>query len=149
MNLKNYTSEVPAVNSQGRISKALVQAGATDISMKYDGGICVAITFRMLVDHGGVKIPLFFQLPAKVESCFDVMWKEIKRPRPDTKMKTRQQAERTAWKIVSDWVEVQLSMILLEQAEAIEIFLPYVFDPQKQETFFQRLKGSGFKQLSY
>lgn len=144
INIKNYTSTVPAINSMGRIERALVLAGATDISKKYnDDKICVAITFRMLVHNS----PVFFHLPAKLDKCFEVFWKEIKRPRPDTKQKTMEQAERTAWKIVSDWVEVQLSMILLEQAEAIEIFLPYVYDHSSEQTFFQKLKEKNFKAL--
>lgn len=145
MNLKNYTSEVPAGSSMMKIEKCLVAAGATNISKKYDGGICTAITFRMMVNN----LPLFFQLPAKVESCFEVLWKEVKRPRPDTKKKIREQSERTAWKIVCDWVEVQLSMIQLEQAEAMEVFLPYAYDPAKDETFYQKLKNNNFKQLTY
>lgn len=145
MNLKNYTSDVPAYRSMGKIEQSLVAAGATNISKKYDGGVCTAITFRMMV----MNMPMFFQLPAKVEACFDVMWKEVKRPRSDTKQKTREQAEKTAWKIVCDWVDVQLSMIQLEQAEAMEVFLPYAYDPAKDETFFQKLKGNNFKQLAY
>lgn len=144
MNLKNYTSTVPAITSMGRIERALVQAGATDISKKYnEDKVCTAITFRMLVNRN----PVFFQLPAKVNACFDVFWKEVKRPRPDTKRTTMEQAERTAWKIVCDWVEVQLSMILLEQAEALEIFLPYVYNPATETTFYNQLKNSEFKAL--
>lgn len=143
MNLKNYTSTTPAINSMGKIERCLVQAGATDISKKYNDGVCTAITFRMLVNMH----PVFFQLPAKVEACYDVFWKEVKRPRPNTKQLIRDQAERTAWKIVCDWVEVQLSMIMLEQAEAMEVFLPYVYDPVKDETFYNKLKNQEFKAL--
>lgn len=143
MNLKNYTSNVPASTSMAKIEKCIVQVGATDISKKYEMNVCIAITFRMMVNN----VPVFFQLPAKVEACFDVLWREVKRPRPDTKRLIREQAERTAWKIVCDWVEVQLSMIMLEQAEAIEVFLPYVYDPSRDETFYNRLKSSGFKGL--
>ena len=143
MNLKNYTSEVPAVTSMGKIETALVQAGATDISKKYQDSVCIAIRFRMVVNN----IPMFFELPAKVENCYRVLYAEIKRPRPDTKQKVRQQAERTAWKIVCDWVLVQLSMIMLEQAEPMQIFLPYAWDPEKEETFFEKLKQGGFKAL--
>lgn len=144
MNLKNYTSSVPAVTSMGRIETALVKAGATDISKKYEDGICVAITFR-IVENGR---PLFFKLPARVESCFLVLWKEVKKPQAGTRDKTREQAERTAWKIVSDWVEIQLSMILLEQALPLQVFLPYVYDPVKDQTFFERLESQDFKLLT-
>lgn len=141
--LKNYTSTVPAITSMGRIEQCLVKAGATDISKKYGDGVCKAITFRMPVNGQ----PLFFQLPAKVDKCFDVLWKEVKRPQPDTKAKTHAQAERTAWKIISDWVDIQLSMILLEQADALEIFLPFAYNPATDTTFYNQLKEGGFKAL--
>lgn len=144
MNLKNYTSEVPAVTSMGRIETALVKAGATDISKKYVDGVCTAITFRM-IQNGQ---PLFFKLPARVEHCFQVLWKEYTRPKPESLQKTRAQAERTAWKIISDWVEIQLSMILLEQALPLQIFLPYVYDPATELTFFEKLEQSNFKMLT-
>jgi hypothetical protein len=143
INLKNYTSTVPAMTSMGRIEQYLVAAGATDISKKYENQVCIAITFRMMVNLQ----PLFFKLPAKVDACFDVLWKEVKRPQPDTKANIRQQAERTAWKIISDWVEIQLSMIQLEQAEAMQIFLPYVYNPATEKTFFESLKENNFKAL--
>lgn len=143
MNLKNYTSTTPVSSSMGKIEKALVSAGATDISKTYEDGICIAIKFRMLV----AGRPLFFMLPARVTACFEVMWKEVKRPRPNTKQLIRDQAERTAWKIVCDWVEVQLSMIMLEQAEALEVFLPYVYNPTTEQTFYNQLKEKGFKAL--
>lgn len=146
MNLKNYTSTVPASTSMARIQKALVEAGATDISMKFDQETktCTAITFRMLIAD---QTPMFFQLPAKIDPCFKVLYAEVKRPRPDTKKLVREQAERTAWKIVSDWVDIQLSMILLEQAEPLQVFLPYVYNPEKEVTFYEQLKQSNFKAL--
>ena len=147
MNIKNYTSTVPASTSISRIQKVLVELGATDISMKYDPTtkILVAISFRIVITG---QMPMFFQLPAKVAPCFEVLWKEVKRPQPDTKRKTFEQAERTAWKIVSDWVEIQAAMILLEQAETLQIFLPYVYNPENDTTFYHQLKESKFKLLS-
>lgn len=143
MNIKNYTSTTPAITSMGRIERCLVQAGATDISKKYNDGACTAITFRMMVNMH----PILFQLPAKIDACFKVFWNEVKRPKADTKQRIKDQAERTAWKIVCDWVEVQLSMIHLEQAEALEIFLPYAYDPGSDQTFYSKLKEGGFKAL--
>lgn len=56
MNLKNYTSEVPASTSMAKIEKFLVEAGATDISKSFDENkICSTIRFRMVVDCEAVK----------------------------------------------------------------------------------------------
>lgn len=145
MNLKNYTSEVPAMTSMGRTERTLVDAGATDISKKYEDGVCIAIRFRMPVNG----IPLFFELPAKVDACYKVLWGEVKRPTPDTKKRISAQAERTAWKIISDWVEIQMSMIKLDQAEPLQMFLPFVWNPATEQTFYNSLKSTGFKQLGY
>ena len=150
MSLKNYTSEVPASTSMAKIEKALVAAGATDISKKYKDSICIAVRFRIMhktPESPQLGTPLFFELPARVDACYKVLWQEIKRPLAGTQQKTRQQAERTAWKIISDWVEIQLAMIKLEQAEILQIFLPYVFDPKNEKTFFETIKSGGYKAL--
>jgi len=143
-NLKNYTSETPVSTSITKIERCLVEAGATDISKKYEDGICSSITFRLMVKG----VPVFFMLPANVRACFKVMWAEVKRPRKETEMNTRKQAERTAWKIVSDWVEVQLSMIRLEQAEALQVFLPYVYNPSTEQTFYEKVTNGNLKLLN-
>lgn len=150
MNIKNYTSTVPASTSIGRIEKYLVEAGATDISKRYENAICTSIRFRILhktPDNPTLGIPIFFELPAKVDACYKVLYAEVKRPNSDTKQRVREQAERTAWKIVSDWVEVQLTMIKLEQAELLQVFLPYVYNPETDKTFFNQLKETGYKAL--
>lgn len=56
-----------------------------------------------------------------------------------------EQAERTAWKLVQDWVEVQLSMIQMKQADFVQVFLPYVWDGR--ETLYQRIKSTGYRAL--
>jgi len=145
MNLKNYTSTVPAATSMSRIEQYLVNAGASDISKKYDENkTCISITFRMIVN----LIPVFFQLTARVDACYKVLYSEVKRPNADTKTKILQQAERTAWKIISDWVEIQITMVNLEQADLIQVFLPYVYDPGTNTTFYNRIKDNNFKQLT-
>jgi hypothetical protein len=144
MNLKNYTSTVPAAKSINRIEEFLVASGASDISKKFKEGACVAITFRMVIDN----IPVFFQLPAKVDACFSVLWGEVSRKSRANKDNYLEQAERTAWKLVYDWVEMQFTMIKLNQVEALQVFLPYVYDPAKDETFYEKVKQSNLKLLT-
>lgn len=118
--------------------------GATNINKQYEGGSLASISF--LIDVSGNTIA--FRLPAKVGAVQKVLWAEVKRPRPETEKRINDQAERTAWKIVAEWVEIQFSMIKLEQAEFAEVFLPYAYDYAKDQTFYQRLKESNFKLLS-
>ncbi|RYE53991.1 MAG: hypothetical protein EOP48_13225 [Sphingobacteriales bacterium] len=145
VNLKNYTSTVPASTSMSRIEQYLVKAGASDISKKYgEDRTCRSITFRMVVHD----MPVFFQLTAKIEACYKVLYAEVKRPQADTKRKILEQSERTAWKIISDWVEIQISMVMLEQADLIQVFLPFVYNPKTEKTFYDQVKGNDFKMLA-
>lgn len=57
-------------------------------------------------------------------------------------------AARTAWKIMQDWVDLQLTLIQLDQLEPMEAFLPYVFNPDTGQTFFEHARERSFKQLT-
>jgi hypothetical protein len=143
MNIKNYTSSVSVEDSVKDIEKLLVKAGATAISKFYDDGKLGGVLFQIPVNG----IPAVFKLPAKPDAIRKVMESQIKRGRKDTLKRVQAQAERTAWRLLRDWIHVQLSMIEMEQAEAIQVFLPYVYDERKNETFFDKIKGGGYKQL--
>jgi hypothetical protein len=143
VNIKNYTSTVPASRSVSRIEEVLVDLGAQNINKSYKDGRLSALSF--LVSVNGNTIP--FKLPAKVSQVEDALVKSYKRLNPSTRRSIAEQSERTAWKICSDWVEIQATVIRLQQAEFIEVFLPYVYHIEKDQTFFEKLKGSGFKQL--
>ncbi|WP_346318200.1 hypothetical protein [Chitinophaga sp. YIM B06452] len=64
MNLKNFTSEVPADRSVSRIERRLVEIGATNISKQCDAGILAAVSFVIL--QSGTSVA--FRLPARVEA---------------------------------------------------------------------------------
>lgn len=135
MNLKNYTSTVAAASSITRIEKRLVEIGAKNINKQYEGGVLIGIQFLIDVNNNTVA----FSLPAKVDTVYKVMWGEIKKPVKGTQERVRDQAERTAWKIIADWVDVQASMIYLEQAEVMQVFMPYALIRGGQ-TFYEAFK---------
>jgi hypothetical protein len=144
MSLKNYTSSVPAERSISLIEHELVRAGAQHISKSYDDkGNIEGIMFQIMNNN----IPLTFQLPTKWRQCFKLMMQDIRRPKPTTEQTVTLQAQRTAMKILYDWVTIQVSMIKLEQAEVIEIFLPYMFNVREQKTFFEIAKEKNYKGL--
>jgi len=121
----------------------LVKHGAKNILKLYDQQKLTGIAFIISID--GRDIP--FRLPARVDRVEQRLRKSIKRPRSGTMNKISDQATRTAWRLLSDWVEVQISLIELDQAELIEVFLPYMYDPSKEQTFFEKIKKDGFKLL--
>lgn len=137
MNLKNYTSTIDAAKSMAKVQELLVEIGAEDISLKYKDKQCVAITFLLYDSDLHQTIP--FNLKVNTEAVFNVLWKAIKRPQPSTRATIQQQANRTAWKILSDWTEIQCSMIMLEQAKPLQLFLPFVYDVYNNETFYDRV----------
>jgi hypothetical protein len=162
MFLKNYTSNVPVHQTIHRIEQVLIRCGVSGITKEYapEPGKIAAITFHIKIDPD--KPPITIRLPADEKKALDALWLDYvgtDKLAPDGeriqwnsyKKKVRKdfkdQAERTAWKIIQDWVEVQMSMIQTKQAEFIQVFLPYVWDQQLQQNFYDRLKSTNYKGL--
>lgn len=145
MSIKNYTSTVPMINSIARIEHRLIQGGVTIISKDYEDGKPKGMIFQ--INNNG--IPMTFKLPAKADRVFE--WLKMQRKKPPTKTQLegiKAQADRTAWKILSDWIDIQISLIELDQAEAMEIFLPYIYDGKTDQTLYEKMKETNFKQLT-
>lgn len=145
--MKNYTSGVPVDRTISRIESVLAKAGAHGIMKDYKDGVVVALCFIVRLPSIGTipGKPVSVRLPINVDAVEEVLRQDVKRPRKGTLAKLRQQAERTAWKLMQDWVEVQISLIQMQQADFMQVFLPYVWDGK--QTFYGRLKGTGFLEL--
>lgn len=144
MNLKNYTSSVSAAQTISYIEAYLASCGVSAVSKQYENTIPVALFFH--VDLDGKKFTI--RLPAKVKDVQDYLWKEYcgstRRPRKTIK-DFAEQAARTAWKIQQDWVQVQMSLIKLKQADFLEVFMGYLWDGE--QTFYQRQLNDGLLAL--
>ena len=144
--IRNYTSTVPANRSVMKIEQRLVEAGARDIMKSYSDGKLVGITFTIYAQDRG---DLTFKLPARVDRVEIILRSKVRRPRKGTGNRLSDQAERCAWKNLSDWVDVQLALIQLGQACTIEIFMPYIVSRDGERTLFEALADSGYKQLEW
>lgn len=145
MNIKNYTSEVDATKSMANIERVLVEIGASNINKNYKDKICTGITF--LHFDPATKRTIAYHLKAQVEECFNILWKQRARQTKEAKEMCLKQANRTAWKIISDLVEIQCSMILLNQATTLQMFLGYVYDPQNEETLYDKISSGKMSNL--
>lgn len=143
--IKNYTSTVPASRSVQHIEEKLVSHGAMNILKLYENKSLVGIAF--ILDINGKQTP--FRLPVHIDEIEKQLRSKIKSPRPGTLQHIKEQAERTGWKLLADWVDIQISYVELQQVQFLEVFLSYVYDPTKKETFFEKLKQTGFQQLTF
>lgn len=138
--LKNYTTEVPAATSIGRIEDLLVRAGALNINKTYANGRVEALSFILQI--GDEQIP--FRLPAKIDKV--ALW--LRKRSPKAKEETIQtQAARITWKQLQEWVHLQLSMVEIDQLEKMEVFMPFLLDIAKNMTLFEKTKGHQFQAL--
>lgn len=121
----------------------LAEAGASGIHKEYVNGALIALAFSINLPVGRL---MTIRLPANQSAVYLTMKKSILRPRKGTLDKLNEQAARTAWKLMQDWVEVQLSLIKMQQVDVLQVFLPYVWDGKR--TFYESLKDHNYIALT-
>ena len=128
MPIKNYTTKVDVYTSLGEIQGALARNGACKIMIDYNSsGKPSGITFGINTDLGAQV----FMLPANTAGVMAVFAKQ--------KVKVdAEQAERTAWRNIRDWVLAQMAFIESGNVQMDEVFLPYLTN-RKGETLYLSL----------
>ena len=110
MAMKNYRSEVEAYQSLGEIQGALAKAGARQIMVEYDtAGNPAGLRFAVMAGDRA----LAFMLPANVAGVQKVLERQHVKS-------TDEQAQRTAWRNLRDWVLAQLALIESGMAQVDE-----------------------------
>lgn len=142
MPILNYTTSINAEKTCSEIQRLLASSGASQVLTEYDPEqVLCAISFRLL--HNDVMVT--FRLPANIDRIYVVLQRDSKVPR---KYKSREQAARVGWRIIKDWIEAQLAIVEAEQAEMIEVFLPYAQNPTTGETMYQMMEKSNMLLLT-
>ena len=143
--LQNYTSSISVARSIEYIERQLVARGSKFIQRSYDDDKKVTAIFFQVPING---VDVMFKVQANIDACLTRLQAMLSlRARPETKAKLPKQAERTAWKIVSDFIEVQMTMIDLGQRTMMQVFLSDVYDPVTEKTCYERMAEGGFKLL--
>jgi hypothetical protein len=133
---------VPTWRTIARIEEVLAEAGVQGIQKEFDGGRLSALSFVVLLPNSH---PVKIRLPADTKAVYQTMASAVKKPHRGTLERIKEQADRTAWKLMQDWVEVQISLIQMQKIDFLQVFLPYVWDGER--TFYTALKDSGYKNL--
>ena len=136
--IKNYTTDVPVKKTIEEIHTLLAQNGATGIATEYESGLIKDIFFKIKYQNR----ELAFRLPAKPQEVYDALFKGMQYE-DRLKQQRMQKASMIAWRICKTWLEAQLTLINLKQAQIQEVFLPYLVMPNNQ-TLYEHMKGNQF-----
>lgn len=127
--LKNRYSE--SKNTFEAIEFELARHGARSINFDYtaEGKRC-AITFAMVIQGH----QLTFHLPARVANVEKILAKE--NGWVGMTPVRREQAFRTTWANIRDWIASQMALVDAEMVQAEEVFLPFLLVPNGQTLFY-------------
>ena len=140
MPLLNYTTKIPAEQTAAEIMSVLVKKGATDILTHYvPGGMATGLKWRMETANG----PMGFALPINTDAVFEILTRDqVMKTNPPARM---QQANRTAWRIIKEWILAQMALIETDMVTVEEVFLPYMLTGK--QTLYQALSNGDLKML--
>lgn len=137
MALLNYTTTVDAIKTAGEIEVILIKGGAKAIQKEIDNGKVISIKF--IVDSAIGTIPI--ELPVQFAAVAEILRQQKKNnPRIKTSL---DQAERTAWRCLKDWVDAQMALIQIGMASMDQIFLPYVIN-KGGKTLYDTVREHGY-----
>lgn len=139
MALLNYSTTVDAYKTVAEIEQMLVKHGAKSIMKSYEGEDVTSLSF--LIDTGNGNIPV--KLPVRLDDVLQVLT-EQKKAHPKANIKaTREQANRVAWRILKDWIEVQMALLDMQMVKFEEIFLSYI-ETADGKTVYEKLEEKQF-----
>ena len=139
MALLNYTTTVEAYKTVSEIEQMLVKHGAKSIMKQFDDGMITSLSF--LINTGVNDIPI--KLPIRVDDVLQVLI-EQKKMHPKAGIKaTKDQANRVAWRILKDWIEVQMALFDIGMFQFEEIFLSYI-ETAGGKTIYEKLEEKHF-----
>ena len=138
--LLKYTTKIPAEQTAAEIMSVLVKNGASDILTHYGpGGMATGLKWRMETANG----PMGFSLPINTDAVFQILTRDrVMRTNPAARM---QQANRTAWRIIKEWIPAQMALIETAMVTVEEVFLPYMLTGR--QTLYRALSNGDLKML--
>jgi len=120
MPLLNYTTSVASDRTIMQVQQKLARAGARQVMTEYGpGGAAVGIAFAIETPHGERR----YHLPADVAAVAQVMRADSDVP---NRLRSPEQAERVAWRIIKDWLEAQLAIVETQMVSFDQVMLPYM-----------------------
>lgn len=138
----NYTSSVAATKTAGEIQAMLAEHGAAAVMIRYTDRRPAAVSFT-LAGPGGDRA---FTLPVDVAAMEKALRAQHRSGKVATRYATAEQAERTAWRVVKDWLAAQLALTAAGMAQLDQVMLPYLH-VSGETTLYQAYLENGQRML--
>jgi hypothetical protein len=124
------------------IERMLTKFGAKRILKEYNHNQqLIGLTFTVETPNGEMPI----KLPAKVDKIEQVFKVQVSRGLLPRKYWgsdwAKEQAIRTAWRTIKDWIDAQFALISIEMVKVEEIFLPYTYSARLGQTLFEAIEN--------
>lgn len=140
--LKNFSTSIDVEKTVMEIERMLAKFGAKKILKEYDQNqrlIGLAFTVDTLNGEMPIKLPSKID---KIEQVFKIQVSKGFLPRKYWGSEwAREQAVRTAWRTIKDWIDAQFALISIEMVKVEEIFLPYAYSSQLGQTLFEAVQS--------
>lgn len=118
----NYTTVIDPVKSVGECTALLVKHHASAIGTTWEDGTATGLTFQIRTVHGKRQ----YSLPVNLGGTLRALEDAAALGRIPQRFANKDQAERTGWRVLKDWLEAQLALIDAGVAELQEVMLPYM-----------------------
>lgn len=118
----NYSTVIDPLKSMGECTAILVAHGAKAIGTTFSDGQPTGLTFQIETVYGLQQ----FSLPVNITGTHKALlaaWRKHLIPQSKTSL---EQANRVAWRVLKDWIEIQIALVEAGVAEFAQVMLPYV-----------------------
>lgn len=143
--MKEYITNQTTDVSVADIEEMLVGFGIKNLTKEYHDHALSAITFILPVDGHDLS----FRLPVNIGAIEDRLKLEIRKPKSNSEYwtKLRTEAEKIAWHVIADWVDLQISLVKLGQSDLLGVMLPFVYNPIEKKTMYEQMKSNGIDKI--
>jgi hypothetical protein len=123
MPILNYTTSINPDRSIAEIQQSLVAHGASRVMVEYaQDRMPASLSFVIETQFGARP----FRLPSNIDGVLRVLNDQWQQGRVAKRLACREHAARVAWRIVKDWVQVQLALVESGISTVEEVLLPYL-----------------------
>ena len=147
--IKNITSNIKPQKTIMEIEDILSKFGAGGVYKEFDSdGNVNQLMFYL--NHKGQKIP--FKMPMLIDKAKEVIKKAAHSGKIQKKYLQEpaltEKAQSVGWRVIKDWIHSQLSLLEIQFAEPLQIFLPYAYNGVTNETVYEQIEKQKSKFLA-